>query len=272
MSYPTVAQVFDIARIGANDTFAGATNTPGEGRILVNEFEPVMLNFLNLAIAHYVRDLENGGVPSPVQRQEAILTPLTPINSASGVGVPNPGVQQYLGFNGFFDGLNLNTGLTLPANMLSPIKLYQRTSGTGLTFQEMFQAPDGLASLYQDFQLGNWEWRQDALYFNGSLVTMDLRLRYTGSAVFIPTTTLPVNFPTTLINLQDSAEALGLWIAYIFCEPRLPPGGAQELKLQYKEVVGQIINRYIKMKQRSGYSRQDYGDGNESWAGLGGFV
>ena len=261
--YPSIEDVFNSVRVHINDTFAGATDTVGEGRIFVDSWTP-SITILNLALSRLQRDLENYGVPRTREETFAI-SGLQPINSASGVGVPNPAIQVYLGFDGYFDGLTLHATPTLPLDLLVPLKIGQRITNSGNVYIEVRNAPDGLPSMNQNYLLGYWEFRNDKIYFNGSQNTMDIELRYTAGVPYYATTLNPNLFATTYIPFLDSLEALSYRIAYVFCSPRLPKGGADELQSNYESAMLQMANRWIKTAQRTPVVRQDFGN----WGGAG---
>ena len=121
-------------------------------------------------------------------------------------------------------------------------------------------------SVYQGVTLGNWEWRGDALWFNGSQNTTDIELRYTGGVPTIPTTLNPNLFATTLIPFLDCLEALSYRCAYIFCSPRLPKGGADELQANYEAAMLKMAARWVKVLQRNPVSRQEFSGGEDNGA------
>jgi hypothetical protein len=256
--FPTIEQIFNLVRVEINDAFKGATNTNGEGRIFVDTWSPTITH-LNEAIDQFKRDLENSGVTT--NRTEVFYTSLPPINSALGLAVPNPAAQQYMSFTGFWDGLGpIDTSIKLPTDLIIPLEIGSRNSGTSLTFGRMDPAPDGLPSMYQDYTLGMYEWRGDSIYFNGSIVTNDIRIRYEAGLAQIPVTQNPSTFSTYTIGFLDSTQPLALYTAYIFCANKGPAGTGADLMARYKEAVSKICNRNTKMKQRTTYDRTPYGD------------
>lgn len=260
-SYPTIEDVFNSVRVHVNDTFAGATATLGEGRIFTDSWTP-NITILNLALQHLQRDLENYGFPT-TREVTFIINGLTPINGPLGLGVPDPSVQVYLSFNGYWDGSVLHGSPTLPLDLLTPLKISQRQTGSGNPFAPVLPAPDGLPSINQAFSLGWWNWITDKIFFNGSQNTIDIQLTYTGGVPKYPLSINPNTFPTTLIPFLDSQEALSYWAAYIFCAPRLPKGGAEELAAGYRAAMIEMANRWIRMTQRTPVVRQAFG----GWGG-----
>lgn len=259
--YPSVEDVFNAARIFLDDAMQGSTSTWGEGRVFTDAMTPMNLSVLNLALQDLKRYLENHG--HTTYRVETILTPITPINSSLGLAVPNPAVQQSLSYAGFNDGLNLNTSLKLPPDLISPLKLWQRMTGTNLLFTEFYPAASGLPSLNQGQGLGWWEWRGDSIFWNGSTMTNDLRLRYEGQVQLVATNTLPANFPTTQVGVADSADCLGFKVAYIVSLGKTQPGAAEDLNNNYLKAASLIANRMTRQNQRTKYSRCSFGDEEE---------
>jgi hypothetical protein len=70
----------------------------------------------------------------------------------------------------------------LPADLLVPVKLWERPAGSGNTvnFVEMADLTDhdGLPSRPQGATLDVWEWRADGLYFLGATQDTQVRIRY----------------------------------------------------------------------------------------------
>jgi hypothetical protein len=193
--YPSILDVNNAIRQAINDTQAGV-GPEGSGRIYVDTWTP-SITILNLAIQHLARDLENFGVPT--KREVTFI-----INQLTPVAAVDPSIQVYLSFGGYWNGTTLNTGVTLPLDLLIPLKIGQRTSGSALPFSSVPNAPDGLLTSYQGGSLGSWAWQGDKIYFNGSVNAMDIELTYTGGVPRYPTSLDPTTFGTVLIPILDS--------------------------------------------------------------------
>ncbi len=254
--YPTIEDVTSLARALVNDTFKGATGTPGEGRVFTDD-APFVLPLLNAALSDYQRELDSASIPTFTK--EVIFLNVPPINSNLGVGQPNPAAQQNLNYTGFFDGYQNYSTPALPSNLLVPKRIWERSSNTGLTFSEVDTSPAGLESQYQDSSIGQYDWRGDAIYWNGALIAKDIRLRYTAEVAFYGSSLSPSDFPTTPLPFRESVEALAYLMAEKFCSSRLPPGGTSDLQMKYKYVMDQTINRQVKRMQSTRYARQPYG-------------
>lgn len=254
--YENVETVLLMARTLVNDTFAGATQTAGEGRVFTDS-APFIIPLYNNAVKHLQRDLENRGFPA--QQAEAVITGLTPINGANGLGVGDPAAQVRLGFDGYFDGSTLNAAIALPAGLITPQRVYERVGTSTNVFNEIFEAQAGLQSRMQNASLGQWEWRGDSLYFNGSTQTMDVRLRYYAATGLLATNANPNTFPTTSLPWLDSAEALAYRMAFEFCQARVPPGAANDLQAGYRVAMLGLAARYVRRAQRVQYRRSEFG-------------
>src|SRR5579885_239318 len=153
--------IMNLVRAYVNDSQAGATSTPGEGQVFTDNpaISPFTQPFLNASIRELYRELRNVGQPT-LLKDNVIVSGLTPLNSLeNGLGGPNPDVQTYLSFNGYFDGLTLNSNLKLPADMIYPVRLWERQTGSNDIFVPMEQPQFGLhpAIKVQSFVTGNGE-------------------------------------------------------------------------------------------------------------------
>lgn len=254
--YPTIEQVFNLARVFLNDTFAGATNTLGEGRIFTDTWTP-NLTILNEALAELQRDLANLGVPRTTK--EVFILDLPYINGPRGPSIADCTVQTFLSYGGYWDGSTLWTSFNLPVDLYQPIRIWQRATNTGTTFGNLEQADDGLKSIYQDQTLGGWDWRGDALYFNGSIVNIDIRIKYEATIGFYGNIA-PTAFSTTMIPFLDSLSALAYRCAYIFADAREPgTPGSTSLLANYQAETGKMANRHTRQRQRTRFRRPAYG-------------
>jgi hypothetical protein len=82
----------------------------------------------------------------------------------------------------------------LPTDLLVPMKLWERASGSSDDFIEMtdLTGHDGLPSEPQTQMLRYWEWRADGLYFLGATRDTQIRLRYQKSYPDLTDATSPV--------------------------------------------------------------------------------
>lgn len=246
-----------LARVFVNDTLAG-----GAG-ITLTDSAPEALPLLNSSIAQLQRDLWNRSVPTMIR--ETVIPSLPPINSALGAGAPNPAVWQTLGYAGFNDGQALDANILLPSDLLVPIKVWFRASGTNLPFGEMGEAANGLSSFYQGPTPGEWEWQGDQIALNGATQAIDLRLRYLGTVAFYASTTPPAAFPSTFIPFRDCVQALAYRLSYDFCAARVQSGGANDLLANYQSCVDGMVQRQVRRMQHVRYEREPYGSTGDTF-------
>src|SRR5690242_9157854 len=123
--YPTVETVMNLARAFINDTFAGATSTPGEGRTFTDN-APFTIPFLNAAIEELSEKLENNNVTT--MTVDGFIITIPPVSAT------DPGIQTNLGYTGFFNGASQAATPALPADLLIPLQIWERPTGSTQDF------------------------------------------------------------------------------------------------------------------------------------------
>lgn len=257
LAYPTVEGILNLARVMLNDAFAGATNTPGEGRVFTDT-SPFALPCLNAAILALGADLENANVPAT--RTEEVILAIPPINSTAtggGVGEPDASLQQILSFAGFFDGSDQTTTPALPNTLVVPNEIGERENGTNAPFAHVTQADGQLISRLQGPGIGMWEWRSNSIVWNGSTYTEDIRLRYTVGLA--PVTAAPADFPTTYVPLLASQNALAALTAYQFSVSQTMAQAAADLRQSYVLELDRLIQRQVRISQATPPRREPFG-------------
>jgi hypothetical protein len=203
-NYPSLNEVANLVRALVNDDKKGATGTPGEGQILTNT-STTLTHLLNSAIRETYREVRISGQPTLI-KDNYILLGLPPVNSPLGVGVINPAIQTSLQFVGFFDGLQFNADFSLPSDLIFPLEVWERQSGTNHDFRPMHESSGPLRSRRQVQHIGEWEWRADAIWMPGSIEPRDIRIRYIST--FVSVAAVGIDFKNTFIPILDSAEAV----------------------------------------------------------------
>jgi hypothetical protein len=282
--YPFVEDAMLLARSLVNDTFPGATATPGEGQILTDSsiISPFTIPFINSAIRRVYRKLGNQGVASLIQ-DNYILLNLPPVDGVNGVGGPDPAAQVAITFSGYFDGTTLHNTLVLPPNTLAVLKMWERTNGSGNPFTEMTQAQDGLPSGNQGPYLGVWEWRGgsvvvssvpvfgDGVYMPGCVQATDVRMR---TRVSLPSQVSGdgSDFAELQIPVLDCEDAVANYIAAFYTAARGEDDpdvlGRSKLLLDAgDQYTMELANQQIRQKQAVPYQREAYG--SSGWGGAG---
>ncbi|MBA0088599.1 MAG: hypothetical protein HRJ53_26730 [Acidobacteria bacterium Pan2503] len=232
-TYPIAENVMLFARAVINDMLRTAA-----GAILVDSapFTPV---FLNAAIRKTQRYLAVNGLYSQVI-DNAILTPVTAVANQ------DPATQVFINQNGYYDGVSTHSNVVLPPDLILPLMVAQRVTGSGAQFIPMEPAKGPLMSRIPGPYFGDWEFRGDGLYLNGSTNSMDLRIRYEAAIARIAA---GANLQQTSIPIRDGEDALGWGVVSIYAASR---GAAQraEAKAMWLEECDTLINRYVRAGQR----------------------
>jgi hypothetical protein len=245
--YPNAEQVMNRARAFVNDAFQG-----GAGRIL-KDTAPFSVEYLNSALEELAQRIRNRGVIT-LEYDNYILTPLTALPA------PNPAIQTYVGFNGYFDGTKLNKVPFLPGNCLQVLEVWERQTGSGLPFQPMKQARP-LYSANQSTYFHVWEFRQDRINLRGSTVTEDLRIRFTASLGAIAPATAENPWSNVTIQILASVNALAKLVAYNYALARGAQAAAT-MQTDADKYTRLITNAYTRQNQRTKYRRRQFGQRN----------
>lgn len=256
-SYPSLSGIANYVRALINDSQAGATSTPGEGQIFVDNsaIAPFVQPMINASIREVYRELRNIGAATLI-KDNIIVSGLTPVFGSNGLGNPDTAVQTFLSYNGYFDGNAINNNLVLPSDLLYPEQVWERQTGTNNSFIKMDQPQSGLPSRPQYTVLAQWEWRQDQINFVGSTQTNDVRLRYycTLPQFFSPT----LDFNSTFVPVLDSLDAIALKTAVKYAR-MLGSSGLPDLIGEAKEQMYQLKNQYTRRMQSQEFYRIPYG-------------
>ena len=245
--YPTAEQVMNRARAFVNDAFQG-----GAGRILTDR-APFTVEYLNSALEELAQRIRNRGVIS-LEYDNWILSPIAALPA------PNPAVQIYVSFDGFYDGYKMHALPALPGNLLQVLEVWERQTGSGLPFQPMKQVRP-LSSANQGPYFREWEFRQDRINLRGSTITEDLRIRFTAALQPISPATAENPWANVTIRILASINALAKIVAYNYALAR----GAQAAETMQKDAdkyTSLITNSYTRQNQRTPYRRRGFGQRN----------
>ena len=251
-AYPTIEDVTTLARVYLNDTGKGATGIVGAGRVFTDQ-SSFILPLLNEAVAQLQRDLENVGYKANVQ--EVIIPSIPVISGANRPGSPDAAAQQNLNFTGFFNGKSQLTAPQLPDNLITPLRIWQRTSGTNNRFADFHQTTSGIPSGQQSGTLGTWEWRGNAIYWNGSTQVNDIRLRFScTNVIYTPDNADPEDFANIQLPFIENAQPLSAWMAATFSGAR-PQTDPNQLLQRYTQSMLGMANRIVRAKQAAPVER-----------------
>jgi hypothetical protein len=255
--------IMNLVRALVNDSQQGATATPGEGQIFTDNpaISPFTQPFLNSAIRELYRELRNVGQPTLI-KDNILIENLPVINSPRyGLGQPDPAVQTYLGFGGFFDGTQIHSQFLLPGDVITVERVWERQTGTTNRFVPMVQSQFGLPSVMQGNTLGMWEWRNDNINMLGSLQNRDLRLRYWCALPQFFSQTL--DFESTFVPIIDCTDAVAYKTAVKYATMLASPL-LKDLKEDAKEQMFQLKQEHVRRSQSIEYTRIPFGNVNGS--------
>jgi hypothetical protein len=150
----------------------------------------------------------------------------------------------------------------LPQNMILPLKVSERITGTLSRFSKMEMAKDSLPEVRKGVYNGWWLWENNTLYMPGSIYSMDLKMEL---AIYLPdfVTTGPVYWYQQPVPIMRAKTALALYIADEIDKARNEPSG--QFKQLAEQAARQIYNIEVSQKQRTPTQRQPFcgrrGDG-----------
>lgn len=234
------------ARAYVNDAFRG-----GKGRILTDT-APFTLEYLNGALEELQDVLGNNGVIT-LTVDNIILGPIGPLPA------PDPAVQIFIGYTGYFDGYVMHNLPVLPSNIVGVKQVWERVVGSGLPFKPMGEPQGPLPSILQGPWLNLWEYRQDSIFMTGSTQTEELRIR---GEIRLGSITDPNTLVDTQIGILASTNALAKFVAYNYASARGSPGAVMAATdaLKFQKY---IVKRYTRLKQSINYERMPYGDAGD---------
>ena len=259
-NYPTIQTICNLVRSDVRDDMAGATNTLGEGQILVDNIgiSVTMANFFNAAHRELCRQLRIQSAPMLI-RDNYVIYNIPPMNGPKGLAVADPAVQVAIGVNGYYDGTEWHGSYGLPVGVFEVIRCWERQNSSNDTFADMGEPSNGMAGVYQNQGWGRWEWRNDMVWTPGSLDSRDLRIRYLMSPenLFLPN----VDVSTTYVPIIGCEEALAAKIGRRYA--RRQGGAMYPIALQEeKDASREFLNESVKRQQGTNYQTLAYG--NES--------
>jgi hypothetical protein len=116
--------------------------------------------------------------------QEALVgLKLSSMNTEAIVTVPaagtaDPGIFVSLSWGGYNNGSTLNVGVSLPQNLVRPLRLWERQSGSNALWTPMECNLTGIGSQVKQSRNYEWQWRGNAIWMPGATVPMDIRIEY----------------------------------------------------------------------------------------------
>lgn len=251
-NYPTVGAVMRRARAIVNDAYRGNT-----GRILKNT-APFSVEYVNGALEELQDKLTNNLVITFI-RDNVLLTPIQPLP-----GGPNTGIEQWVGYEGFFNGAEMVSQPVIPGEIIDVLEVRVRPLGnTSVPFSRVMPAANGLGSNTQTAWLHSWEYRADRIYLQGCTSPLDMQVRGIARLPLVGPDVVNVDgtesWDKTQIAILASVNAIATLIA---AQYDLARGGEMADKLEQKseKFMRYIVRRYTRGKQRIQYRRRVFGN------------
>jgi hypothetical protein len=243
-TYPIAEDVMNNARAMINDMIRQT------GGSILTDSAPYTVPLLNAAVRRTQRYLANNGLLSNVVDNYIL-------NAIPVVGNSDPGTQVSISALGYNNGVTTTSQPVLPPDLILPLSLAQRQTGSGAQFTPMTPAKGPLMSRIPGPYFGEWEWRGDQINMVGCTNIMDIRVRYEGRLPRISTTAV---FSNTTINIRDGEDALTMAMVMLYAFSR---GAAQraEAKALWKEDCDELVNRYVRKDQRIAVRPKGYAAG-----------
>ena len=252
-AWPTIGECMDLSRAIVNDSFPGIAGQ--QGRILTNS-ATFTLPYLNSAFRTIQRRLRNEGVTFPIE-DYYVLSSLPPQTNQ------DPSVFCYVGYDGYFNGSQMFGQYRLPPNLIQPQVVRCRTSNSNQQFVPMSQALEGLCSAYPGQNVGQWEWRNYQIWFNGSTQVNDLMLRFTTGQP--PINAPAADFDVTPIYLMDCQDAVASYVAKLYGGARgANPAQIAAVDAIFESAIDEMALEYVRQSQTANYHRIPYGGSNSS--------
>jgi len=262
--YDTVMNVVLSARTRMNDHVE--TLEANSGQILHNTDA-------------FMQQLFNGGWRAfqdvLVDRGYQRLTGDVVISGLPKVAVTDPAIFCWLSRAGCFDGVSYYNTPALPSDFTHPLKVWERQNGYNMAFYEppMEKIVDGLRTSAKTTGNLQWEWRQDAIWFPGSLVSEDFRIRYANYlSDFVDSAT--TRWYQQTVPILRCTDALS-WFVCAELENARKGGDAAVVESYFRKgtlATNRILNRDVRANQRVNIRRQSrsgrlegYGNGNGIW-------
>jgi hypothetical protein len=205
--------------------------------------DPVLIPFLNSGYRQLQYELANNGIETFIK--DNVVFTLTPVVAV------DPSVQVTLSDSGYNDGTNNYNPPQLPTDMLVPLRLWERQTGSTELWIPMQQRKDGLPGENQQQRLRYWEWRTDGLVFLGATQSEDIRVRYES---FLP----DVVQGTDPIQIRVATDAVAYFTAGFACQSRGSPAAAQ-FESMGEEASRKMKVRGVRRQQHTMHRRKPYG-------------
>jgi hypothetical protein len=188
------------------------------------------LQSINSGARYVARELRNRGKMTLIQDEYLVTIPPVLAQDAS--------QQVNMTYTGISGDVTPAIAPALPANLMEPLILWERPSGT-TNFREMHNktAKGGLSKILQGEQLTEWEWRSDMICFRGALIATDVLISFTAlPGVFVLDNTGHISGSLGDVDAMDV-------VAYKAAAQLLPQRGGAALAVQYETMAQNLVEQ-----------------------------
>lgn len=215
--------------------------------------------------------------------QSAVLIENLPV-----VASFDPGSECYLSWFGCSDGINSYTTPALPSDLLGPLWISERATGTALPFAgpnqpNMNPRPDGIPKRPKLIFNGVWQWRANAIWFPGAVQNVDFWIYYR-SRLPAPLDVGSTRWFQTTANIVDCEDALSWWVVREFSiamsafalghgqaeTAQTAQAAAALAQAEAMTATKLLANQDVMLDQRLDVRRIPYGGGRGSGSNRGG--
>lgn len=251
--FDTVGYVMNLARAMVNDA---AQTIAGN---LLADSQPYVPKFLNAGWRMLQRRMANRGIEDFAK--ETVFT------NISASTATDPVTQCYINWSNYFDGVTLQASPVLPQDLMVPLRLWERQTGSQDQFTEMRPSNDGLPAIPPTSQYRYWEWRgasaQPGIYFIPANQANDIRLRY---QAYLADFAAPASssgadiatFDAQVVPIMHAGEPLAAYICAAFAQARGSPM-APTFEQKGEDFITEMVLASVRKKQRGQHRRRRYG-------------
>src|ERR1700733_17040 len=147
----------------------------------------------------------------------------------------------------------------LPQNMILPLRVSERVTGTQSKFYPMQMAKDQLPEPRKGPYNGSWMWENQTLYMPGSIYSMDLRMEL---AIYLPDFVTTGISPNQVLWYQQPVPLMRgkTALAYFICDEviKAREDASGTFRPQAEQAARQIYNIEVSQKQRVPTQRRPY--------------
>jgi hypothetical protein len=240
-AYNTADDVLTRVRTICNDSEVA-------GGDIITSTAPFAFDLLNAGFERVQLELAKYGVEVDTAEAWLIGLPTMPTIDPEARMVIDDSGCSILYPNGL--GNVFNSSPAFPSDLVVPLKLWERQTGTTNPAQPLKQPNSGLIAFSQDLYLKQWEWEADGIRTLGAMQSLDLKIKYEKHLPKLVS-------PTDPVPIRGVVNAAAYFSAVIFAEGR---GGvvSPNFKQNASEEIFLLQQLSVRRKQHKQVRRRPY--------------